>query len=342
MSEPARVTGSWGGEGGRWAVLVHGGAGARRRAARRSAQIAGARAAAIAAAEVLQAGGSALDAVERAVVMLEDDPNFNAGTGACLNEEGLIELDAAIMEGAALRGGGVCALPPFLNPIAVARAVLDEGRHVLYAGEGAARFARERGFTPSTSEAMTTPDARARWQANLVKRGAPAAGPQGTVGAVARDWKGRLAAATSTGGVANKRTGRVGDSAASRAPAPTRTTTPGPPRRRAWERRSSGSASRGPRSTRCARACTRRTRHGPSLAFSPPASEARGAHPGRPRRTPRMGSQHASHELGRRRRAAPVPRRGDLTSTGGVPGRPTSPGGELEGSVRAPLERDGR
>lgn len=212
MSEPARVTGTWGAEGGRWAVLVHGGAGSRG-GQEGERQIAGARAAATAAAEVLVAGGSALDAVERAVVILEDDPSFNAGTGACLNEEGLIELDAAIMEGAALRGGGVCALPPFLNPVAVARAVLDEGRHVLYAGEGAARFARERGFTPSTSEAMTTPDARARWQANLARPGAAAGGPQGTVGAVARDLRGRVAAATSTGGIANKRAGRVGDSA---------------------------------------------------------------------------------------------------------------------------------
>ena len=100
---------------------------------------------------------------ERSCV-LEDDPSFNAGTGACLNADGLIELDASIMEGSRLRAGGVCALPPFPNPIAIARAVLDDGRHVLYAGEGAARFARAR-LRGSTAEAMTTGVARARWAA---------------------------------------------------------------------------------------------------------------------------------------------------------------------------------
>jgi beta-aspartyl-peptidase (threonine type) len=210
MGDPTKVASSWGGEGGGWAVLVHGGAGglAGRDA---EAQIAGVRAAAIAAGDVLRSGGSALDAVERAVVLLEDDPSFNAGTGACLSEDGLIELDAAIMEGSALRAGGVCALPPFLNPVAIARAVLEDGRHVLYAAEGAARFARERGFTASTTDAMTTPAARARWEAG--RSSAPPPGPQGTVGAVALDLRGRVAAATSTGGIAGKRTGRVGDSA---------------------------------------------------------------------------------------------------------------------------------
>src|SRR5580658_8905635 len=150
-----RVTASWGAEGGGWSVLVHGGAGdvAAERVAR---HVDGCRAAAQAAADVLRGGGRALDAVERAVAALEDDPSFNAGTGACLNAEGLIELDASIMEGSRLRAGGVCALPPFLNPIAIARAVLEDGQHVLYAGEGAARFAIDRGFTPSTAEAMTT------------------------------------------------------------------------------------------------------------------------------------------------------------------------------------------
>jgi beta-aspartyl-peptidase (threonine type) len=152
--------------------------------------------------------------VERAVVVLEDDPVFNAGTGACLDAEGLIELDACIMEGSQLRAGGVCALPPFLNPVAIARAALDDGRHALYAGEGAARFAVERGFTRSTSEAMTTEAARARWAA-VRARGADEADKGwagGTVGAVARDARGNVAAATSTGGRVDKRVGRVGDS----------------------------------------------------------------------------------------------------------------------------------
>jgi beta-aspartyl-peptidase (threonine type) len=199
----------WGADGGAWSVLVHGGAGAAL-GADVDLHLAGVREAATAAAEVLREGGSALDAVERAVVLLEDAPAFNAGTGACLNEDGLIELDAAIMEGSALRAGAVCALPPFANPVAIARAALEDGRHVLYAGEGAARFARARGFRPSTSDAMTTPRALAQWHA--ARAAGAASGSQGTVGAVARDASGHLAAATSTGGIAGKRPGRVGDS----------------------------------------------------------------------------------------------------------------------------------
>ncbi|HEX3345030.1 MAG TPA: isoaspartyl peptidase/L-asparaginase [Polyangiaceae bacterium] len=212
-TELERVTASWGAEGGGWSVLVHGGAGdvAAERVAR---HVEGCRAAAQAAAEVLRGGGAALDAVERAVVGLEDDPSFNAGTGACLDAEGLVVLDASIMEGAGLRAGGVCALPPFLHPIAIARAVLEDGVHVLYAGEGAARFAVARGFAPSTSEAMTTEAARARWAAVRAKagdHGGHDGWAGGTVGVVARDARGVVAAATSTGGRVNKRVGRVGD-----------------------------------------------------------------------------------------------------------------------------------
>jgi beta-aspartyl-peptidase (threonine type) len=159
---------------------------------------------------MLRAGASALDAAQHAVLVLESNPCFNAGTGACLNAEGLIELDAALMEGTGLRAGAVCALPPFLHPIAIARAVLDDGRHVLYAGEGAARFAREHGFDPATSEAMTTEGARERWLALREEEAAASGG--GTVGAVVRDATGAVAAATSTGGLVNKRAGRVGDS----------------------------------------------------------------------------------------------------------------------------------
>jgi len=205
-----RITSSWGTEAGAWGMLVHGGAGdvGAERVAR---HVDGCRAAAQAAAEVLRGGGSALEAVERAVIVLEDDPSFNAGTGACLNADGLIELDACIMEGTGLRAGAVCALPPFLNPIAIARAALDDGRHVLYAGEGAARFAVERGFVRSTSEAMTTESSRARWIA-VRDKGDNEGWAGGTVGAVARDSRGGTAAATSTGGRVNKRVGRVGDS----------------------------------------------------------------------------------------------------------------------------------
>lgn len=218
-----RALAGWGAEGGAWAIAVHGGAGdGPSEASGPSAADyeAGCRRAIDAGATALRAGLGALDAVERAVRVLEDDPLFNAGTGACLDAAGLIELDAAIMEGTALRAGAVCALPPFRNPIAIARAVLEEDWHVLYAGEGAAAFAVERGFERTTSEAMTTAYARARWAAlreelaDPAKRGgrggATAGG--GTVGAVARDPLGQVAAATSTGGLVNKRVGRVGDS----------------------------------------------------------------------------------------------------------------------------------
>jgi L-asparaginase / beta-aspartyl-peptidase len=204
------VTGSWGQGPSRWSIVVHGGAGDVA-IERRPLHVAGCERAAAAGAEVLAAGGSALDAVQRAVEVLEDDPLFNAGTGACLNADGTIELDASIMEGTQLRGGGVCALPPFKNPIAIARRVLDETGHVLLAAEGAARFAIERGFERVDAASMITEHARARWEAARAKKAAvPWAG--GTVGAVARDIHGAVAAATSTGGMVNKLAGRVGDS----------------------------------------------------------------------------------------------------------------------------------
>jgi beta-aspartyl-peptidase (threonine type) len=135
---------------------------------------------------------------------------FNAGTGACLNEEGNIELDATLMDGSGRRAGAVGALPPFDHPIAIARAVLEEGRHVLLVGDGARRFAEANGFAPSQTAAMTSPGAQERWEA--WKRGGKV-WPGGTVGAVARDASGRVAAATSTGGMVGKAPGRVGDSA---------------------------------------------------------------------------------------------------------------------------------
>ncbi len=205
------VTGSWAAPTSArgFGVLVHGGAGdvpADRVASHR----AGCGAAARAAAEILARGGSALDAVQRAVEVLEDDPQFNAGTGACLDESGEVALDASIMEGAGARAGGVTILPPFQHPIAIARAVLEDGQHVLYASEGATEFARRAGFAPSTQAAMTTPAARERWE--MVRRGDPEVGwAGGTVGAVACDARGSVAAATSTGGTTNKRRGRVGD-----------------------------------------------------------------------------------------------------------------------------------
>lgn len=189
-------------------LVVHGGAGSIG-VESRAAHVRGCELAAARGLEVLLAGGSALDAVQAAVEVLEDDPLFNAGTGGSLTSAGTLELDAALMEGTGARAGAVCSLPPFAHPIAIARAVLEQGRHVLFAAEGAAAFAREHGFAPSAD--MVTERARERlerWRAGLVGEGWAG----GTVGAVACDAEGRVAAATSTGGTVGKRPGRVGDS----------------------------------------------------------------------------------------------------------------------------------
>lgn len=204
------INGSWGHGPSRWSILVHGGAGDVA-PDRIGLHVAGCERAAAAGAEVLANGGTALDAVQRAVEVLEDEPLFNAGTGACLNEEGHIELDASIMSGENLRAGAVCALPSFRHPIAIARKVMSETRHLLLAGEGAVRFAIERGFERTPEIEMITELARKKWDAARAKDAAESwAG--GTVGAVARDDRGHVAAATSTGGMVNKRVGRVGDS----------------------------------------------------------------------------------------------------------------------------------
>ena len=194
-----------------FALLVHGGAGAVAEE-RRAAHTEGCRRAAAVGAAVLRSGGSALLAVEAAVRALEDDPLFNAGTGACLNAEGRVEHDASIMEGTHLGAGAVCALDGFTQPISIARTALEDGRHVLYAGPGARAFALRKGFVPVENEALVTPAARAAFEAARIGGGATGwAG--GTVGAVALDARGGFAAATSTGGLINKSAGRVGDSA---------------------------------------------------------------------------------------------------------------------------------
>ena len=191
-------------------VLVHGGAGDVPEDAR-AAHAEGCRVAAERGLAMLLASGSAIDAAVAAVRVLEDDPRFNAGTGACLTSAGAIELDASIMEGSSLRAGAIASLPPFRDPIAIARAVMDDGRHVLYAAEGARAFAIEHGFVPADPDSMTTDAARARlasWREGRV--GGGWAG--GTVGAVVCDARGNVVAATSTGGMVGKRPGRIGDS----------------------------------------------------------------------------------------------------------------------------------
>ncbi len=159
--------------------------------------------------EILRGGGSALDAVEAAVRALEDDPTFNAGTGATLTSTGEVELDASIMEGASLRCGAVAAVRDVRNPVTLARAVMERSEHVLLAGDGASAFAREAGIPAYANALLVTPRQRARWEA--ARRAASKGTGHGTVGAAARDAAGHLAAATSTGGTSMKRPGRVGD-----------------------------------------------------------------------------------------------------------------------------------
>lgn len=202
------------------AIIVHGGAGdlgpddPASSGGPEAARLEGVRRACAAGQAVLRAGGSALDAVEVAVRTLEDDPTFNAGTGATLTAAGDVELDASIMDGETLRCGAVAVVKDVRNPISLARAVMERSHHVLLAGPGASAFAREVGIPSHENALLVTPRQRARWEA--APRGPDGAAPTGewwggTVGAVARDARGHLAAATSTGGTAMKLPGRVGD-----------------------------------------------------------------------------------------------------------------------------------
>ena len=207
------VIASGGGAGDGPCVLVHGGAGSVPEA-RRADHVAGCEAAARAGLQVLEAGGSALDAVQAAVRVLEDLPQFNAGTGAALNSEGEVAHDASMMRGSDLAAGAVGALMAFKNPIDVARAVLDDGRHVLMVGDGARAFANARGIPAVEPSSLVTAQARAALE--TFREGGPSGGTSGwaggTVGAVAIDAERRTAAATSTGGTLAKRVGRLGDS----------------------------------------------------------------------------------------------------------------------------------
>jgi beta-aspartyl-peptidase (threonine type) len=154
---------------------------------------------------VLAKHGSAMDAVCAAVVALEDDPLFNAGRGACYNTDEKHELDASVMDGATLRAGAVAAVSRIRNPVLAARAVMERSRHVLLVGRGAERFAKRNGLAIVPQRYFST-------QTRLVALRKRIEGHHGTVGAVALDAGGNLAAATSTGGYTGKLPGRVGDS----------------------------------------------------------------------------------------------------------------------------------
>ena len=200
------------------ALAIHGGAGTLARAdmtPRESRRYRSALDHALAAGwRVLGGGGSSLDAVCAAVVALEDCPLFNAGRGAVFNAAGRHEFDASVMNGATLEAGAVAAIRHAKNPVLVARAVMERTSHIVLAGAGAERFARTQGFKAMPERYFYT---RRRWAAlERTRRAGRALGERerhGTVGAVARDCAGDLAAATSTGGYTNKMAGRVGDSA---------------------------------------------------------------------------------------------------------------------------------
>jgi beta-aspartyl-peptidase (threonine type) len=190
------------------AIVVHGGAGGLPTDSSRLDRMREGAAAAVEAGHaVLAAGGTALAAVEAAVVVLEDDPEFNAGRGAALTEYGRVELDASMMDGTTRAAGAVAAVRGVRNPIRAARAVLEEGRHMLLVGAPATEFAATAGLAFESETWFVTERERL---ALAALNGAASA--RGTVGAVARDAQGRLAAATSTGGVSGQRLGRVGDS----------------------------------------------------------------------------------------------------------------------------------
>ena len=167
---------------------------------------------------VLEKGGSALDAAEEAVVVMEDDEAFDAGRGSFLNREGKVQMDALIMDGATLRAGGVGCVEHIANPIRAARKVLSESPHVYFVAEGAERFAQEHGIALCKNEDLIIPREIERLRA--FQAAAPGATQElfaptishDTVGAVALDREGNIAAATSTGGTLNKAPGRLGDS----------------------------------------------------------------------------------------------------------------------------------
>lgn len=164
---------------------------------------------------MLESGSTSLDAVTAVVRMLEDDPLFNAGHGAGLTRDGAAELDASIMDGRDRSAGAVARVRHVKNPVDLARRVMEQSKHVLLVGSGAEEFALEQGMKLVPNEYFRTEDRRRQLEAEQRGERLPdlLPAPQGTVGAVALDREGNLAAATSTGGMTNKLPGRVGDSA---------------------------------------------------------------------------------------------------------------------------------
>jgi L-asparaginase / beta-aspartyl-peptidase len=202
-----------------WSLVIHGGAGMQTRgawpeAATEVAARDGLSAALAAGTKILRDGGTSLDAVEAALIVLEDDPTFNAGRGSVFTAEGKIELDAAIMDGSNRDAGAVAGVRATRNPITLARAVMDQSPHVFLAGQGADKFARERNLPEADQDYFATAERREQLEALLAQPDADFTQGMkfGTIGAVALDSHGHVAAATSTGGMTGKKWGRVGDS----------------------------------------------------------------------------------------------------------------------------------
>lgn len=201
-----------------WTLMIHGGAGSMTAEtlppAERDSALAGLRAALAAGAAILDARGSALDAVEAAVRVLEDDPRFNAGRGSVFTWDGCIECDAAIMDGRTRDAGAVAGVTTTRHPISLARAVMAQSPHVLLAGAGADAFSAAHGLEQAGADWFATPERRRQLDEIKARPELPfdSGIKYGTVGAVACDAHGHVAAATSTGGLTAKRWGRVGDS----------------------------------------------------------------------------------------------------------------------------------
>ncbi|MEX1010869.1 MAG: isoaspartyl peptidase/L-asparaginase [Balneolaceae bacterium] len=171
--------------------------------------------------QILESGGSALDAVEQVVRYLEDHPRFNAGRGSVFTDEGKHELDAAIMDGSTLEAGALTGLTTVRHPVTLARHVMENSRHILFSGAGAEEYANQAGVERVENEWFSTENRRQQWDRSRGQGSNLSPGTRtpeevmndryGTVGAVALDQNGKLAAATSTGGMTGKRFGRVGD-----------------------------------------------------------------------------------------------------------------------------------
>jgi L-asparaginase / beta-aspartyl-peptidase len=201
------------GSGGKWVLVIHGGAGGsakdklppevQREYTDKMTEVLEK------ASDVLKNGGRSLDAVETAIRMMEDSPLFNAGKGSVFTAEGKNEMDASIMDGKTLMAGAVASVTTIKNPISAARAVMEKSKHVMLIDGGAEEFAKKQGLEIVNPSYFFT---KKRWDELQKAKAADSSGNHGTVGAVALDLNGDLAAGTSTGGMTNKMKGRVGDS----------------------------------------------------------------------------------------------------------------------------------